>query len=347
MAKPEVGLPLGVAIVGLGRAGMIHFKGVGNNKKMKLLYLVDVETERIENLVKTQFLGDQVRSIHPSKLDSILGDDKLHIVIVTTPTFSHEQYVKSALEKGKAVFCEKPLAESLERVEQCYQLAEEKSTPLFCAFQRRYDPGFRRIREQVAAGQVGRVYVVKTCSRDSPVPSMEYLKTSGKIYHDCAVHDLDLVCYVLQEVPDSVYVKSHSWSSEIAALPDDDTAAIVLGFKSGAIALIDISRHSAYGYDQRLEVFGEEGMLKSENPKEDAVESYSQGGVTLGKCHYSFPTRYEHAYQAELDDFVEWYLDRSKSMLSAKRDTLLATILAEACEESLKKKAEVAVHFES
>ena len=345
-SSKDLDLPLGVAVVGLGRAGMIHFRGVKNNRKLRLLYLVDVDMERIKDLIKSEFLSERVKPIHPSQLSTILEDSKLHLVVVTTPTFSHEIYVKSALEKGKAVFCEKPLAEDDKRVEQCYEISEKLNIPLYCAFQRRYDPGFKRVKDQVSEGAVGKVYVVKTCSRDSPVPSLDYLKNSGRIYHDCAVHDMDLVCYVLQEAPISVYVKSHTWDPDIAAIKDDDTAVIVLGFKSGAIAVIDICRHSAYGYDQRLEVFGEKGMLKSENPIEDPVETYTQQGVALGKCHFSFPTRYAHAYQQELDDFVECILDPSKKMLSNKRDALLATRMAEACEESLKKKCEVSINFD-
>ena len=345
-ASKELDLPLGVAVIGLGRAGMIHFRGVKNNSKLRLLYLVDIDMKRIEDMIKSEFLSEFVKPIHPSELSTILEDPRLHLIVVTTPTFTHEIYVKSALQKGKAVFCEKPLAEDNVRVAQCYEISEKMNTPLYCAFQRRYDPGFKRVRDQVRDGAVGRVYVIKTCSRDSPVPSLDYLKNSGRIYHDCAVHDMDLVCYVLQEAPISVYVKSHTWDPEIAAIKDDDTAVIVLGFKSGTIAVIDISRHSAYGYDQRLEVFGEKGMLKSENPIEDPVETYTGQGVALGKCHFSFPTRYAHAYQQELNDFVECILDPSNQMLSSKRDTLLATRLAEACEESLRKKSEVTIDFE-
>ncbi|KAI6650757.1 hypothetical protein LOD99_7808 [Oopsacas minuta] len=339
----ESNLPLGVAVIGIGRAGLIHFKGIRNNCKLKLLYLVDVDMDKVSQLIERNHLGGYVKPIHPSDMSTILEDPKLHMIVVTTPSFTHEQYIIAALHKNKAVFCEKPLAPDNQRVEQCYELSEKMKVPLYCAFQRRYDPGFRRIRDQVRQGAIGKVYVVKTCSRDSPVPSLEYLKSSGRIYHDCAVHDLDMVCYVLEDIPCSVYVKSHAWDPEIAAIKDDDTAVIVLGFKSGVIAIIDISRHSAYGYDQRLEVFGEKGMLKSENPREDEVETYSQKGVTLGKCHYSFPTRYEYAYQQELDEFIECILDPTREMLSGKKDTLLATRLAEACEESLRKKAEVPI----
>ena len=336
-------LPLGVAVVGVGRAGMIHFKGIRNNSKLRLLYLVDVDIDRVQQLIKKDNLGECVKAIHSSDFSKILENPKLCLVVVTTPSFTHEPYIKSALQSGKAVFCEKPLAEDNPKVKQCYELSEKKKVPLYCAFQRRYDPGFKRIRDEVKKGAIGKVYMVKTCSRDSPVPTLDYLKNSGGIYHDCAVHDLDMVCYVLGDTPCSVYVKSHTWDPDIAAIKDDDTAVIVLGFKSGVIAVIDISRHSTYGYDQRLEVFGEKGMLKCENPQEDSVETYTQGGIALGKCHYSFPTRYEYAYQQEMDNFVECILDPTKEMLSGKKDTLLATRLAEACEESLKKKTEVSI----
>lgn len=183
-----------------------------------------------------------------------MKDPGVDAVIVTTPTDQHEYYVKSALAAGKAVFCEKPLAADQKAVIECYNLAEEVKKPLFCAFNRRFDPAMSSLRRQVKEGKIGDIYQVKTTSRDSPLPSIAYLKVSQGIFHDCAVHDIDLVCWIVGEEPCSVFAQGHAFDQDIRAIGDMDSVAIVLKFPSGIIAAIDLSRHSQYGYDQRLEV---------------------------------------------------------------------------------------------
>ena len=113
-----------------------------------------------------------------------------------------------SLQAGKAVFTEKPVAEETKAVERVYQLAEKVKRPMFCAFNRRFDPSFDAIYRQVRAGQLGQVHQIKLTSRDSPLPSEAYLKISGGIFHDCMVHDIDLMTYVLGEYPIEVYTVS-------------------------------------------------------------------------------------------------------------------------------------------
>lgn len=184
----------------------------------------------------------------------MLKDPSVDAVIVTTPTNQHEQYVHSALTARKAVFCEKPIATSEKAITECYDLAERVERPLFCAFNRRFDHGMCSLRNQVKTGKIGQLYQIKTTSRDSPLPSIAYLKISRGIFHDCAVHDIDMVCWIAGEEPSGVFAQGSAFDPEIGALGDVDTVAIVLKFPSGIIASIDLSRHSTYGYDQRLEV---------------------------------------------------------------------------------------------
>ena len=182
--------------------------------------------------------------------------------MVATPTNEHEYFVRTALSAGKAVFCEKPIASNMPAIMQCYDLAEKVSKPLFCAFNRRYDAAMASLRERVLAGEIGRLYQLRTTSRDSPLPSMAYLRISKGIFHDCAVHDIDMVCWIAGEGPREVYAQGSAFHPDIAAMGDVDTVAIVLKFpSSGVVASIDLSRHSQYGYDQRLEVGGGVGCV--------------------------------------------------------------------------------------
>jgi len=116
----------------------------------------------------------------------------------------HEDIVIKALQAEKAVFCEKPIAENRSDTAKCYEIAEKVGKPLFCAFNRRFDPSYLNVQCRVRRGEIGYVHMIKTVSRDSPLPSIEYLKISGGIFHDCLVHDIDIITWILGEYPDKV-----------------------------------------------------------------------------------------------------------------------------------------------
>ncbi len=183
-----------------------------------------------------------------------MKDTNVDAVIVATPTTYHETLVRRGLKAHKAVFCEKPVAAEIDRIRECYELSEEVKRPLFCAFNRRFDHAMSNLRDRVNRGEIGKVYQIKTTSRDSPLPAIAYLKISKGMFHDCAIHDIDMVCWIVGEQPESVFAQGSAFDPEIKAIGDVDTIAIVLKFPSGVIASIDLSRHSQYGYDQRLEV---------------------------------------------------------------------------------------------
>lgn len=153
---------------------------------------------------------------------------------------------------------------------------------------------------------MGKVLTVKVCSRDSPLPTIEYLAASGRIFHDCAVHDIDMTINILGEYPTKVMAMARANIKEIADIKDFDTVGIMLWFESGALGIIDLSRHAVYGYDQRLEVFGEKGMIKAENqiPIQN-VETYSSRSVSKAPIAYSFPSRYADSYEIELLHFLD------------------------------------------
>lgn len=251
---------IGVALCGFGRAGQIHFNGLRVSHRCVLKYVVDqVEdtqvSERIRSILTTYNMDSITKLVGIDEYQSVvLKDPEVHAVVVATPTFTHEDYVRKALEAGKAVFCEKPIAADMKAIASCYDAAARANLPLFCAFNRRFDPGMAKVQQQVREGKIGQIYQIKTTSRDSPRPSIDYIKISHGMYHDCAVHDIDMVCWVVGEEPVGVLAQGVTFDPEIKAVGDVDTIAIILKFPSGVLATIDLSRHSSYGYDQRLEV---------------------------------------------------------------------------------------------
>ena len=242
-----------LALCGLGRAGSIHFKGIRLNHRCKLKYLVEDEVEKAKRALSTYNVTG-IKVLPGKDFQVVLDDKEVQAVIIATPTFTHESYCIQSLRAGKAVFCEKPIAETIENSALCYNEAEKAGKILFCAFNRRFDPSMVDIQAKVRDGVLGKVHVIKTTSRDSPLPSMEYLKISGGMFHDTAVHDLDVICWMLNEEPVTVHAMGHTHAQTIKELQDVDTIIISMKFPSGALSVTDLSRHSTYGYDQRIEV---------------------------------------------------------------------------------------------
>ena len=242
-----------VALCGLGRAGSIHFKGMRLNHRCKLKYIVEDEVEKAKRALSTYNMTG-VKVLAGNDFHIVLEDKEVQAVIVATPTFTHESFCIQSLRAGKAVFCEKPIAEEIENSALCYKEAEKAGKILFCAFNRRFDPSITYIQAKVADGDLGKVHVIKTTSRDSPLPSVQYLKISGGMFHDTAVHDLDVICWMLNEEPVTVHAMGHAHAAFIEELQDVDTIIITMKFPSGVLSVTDLSRHSTYGYDQRIEV---------------------------------------------------------------------------------------------
>jgi len=255
--------------------------------------------------------------------------------LIATPTFTHEDFITGSLSSGKAVFSEKPISQDPSGTARCYQRAADVEKPLFCAFNRRFDPSFASVRDRVMKGEVGHVSRIKTVSRDSPLPSLDYLKISGGLFHDCAVHDIDLITWTLGELPHTVYCAATSLIPEIGAIQDVDSAVITLTFPSGTIAQVDLSRFSIYGYDQRLEVFGPLGMLDVKNETPNNSVFSRENGSQEDPIYYSFPSRHCDGYRIELEHFLDVVQGKVEMSVTAEMTSAVSKI-ADACEESVK-----------
>lgn len=324
---------MGIAIFGVGRAGVIHLTSLLKNPRVKLLYIVEEDKSKWDSLRSYWSLTD-TKFLSGTDASQVYNDQNVRAVVVTSPTYTHENIVKNALEHNKAVFCEKPIAEDMDKSRRCFEKAKEVGEPLFAAFNRRFDAAYASVRERVRNGEVGHVNTIKVCSRDSPLPSIEYLKISGGIFHDCAVHDIDMMVWILGEYPIRVAVAASANIPEIAEIGDFDTVAIVLTFASGTVGMIDLCRYSNYGYDQRLEVFGFKGMVKVENqqPIQGLETTY---GLERKTCpmYYSFASRYQNAYVNEMEHFLN-VLEGKEQLKVDPQDTLAVSKIASACEEA-------------
>jgi len=319
--------PIRISLLGLGRAGGFHLESIRALPDAVLVQVHDADAQR----------ASQVAEEHGARVasgpDEATGATDVDAVVVATPTATHFAYVEAALAAGKPVLSEKPLGTSLEQIDRCFELSAAREAPLLVAFQRRFDPSFSAVAEAVRAGTLGRLQFIRSVSRDSPVPSLEYLRTSRGIFHDCVVHDFDLVCHVAGAPPEQVFAYGASLLPEIAALDDVDNVVVSLRFPSGLLASIDVSRQGPHGYDQRLEVCGTDGMLEAENRPQNTVVFSGAEGSTRAPIDYSFPTRYFDAYRAEFACFLSCVRGEA-SVPITHRDVRLNHRIAEAAELS-------------
>ena len=233
-----------VALVGLGRAGHFHMESVLQLPGIvRLAWVIDIDTE------KAKRIATEKGCRWSSSLDAALaGPDAVDAVIIASATDTHFPYIMQALNADKAVLAEKPISHELNEVVEAVELAKQKNLAFVCGYQRRADRHFRELKRQLDAGAIGNLKLLKTCSRDNPIPPMEYLRTSGGIFHDMLIHDFDMLDFLSGgQIPESVTATGHAYHPEIKAMGDVDTCAVMFKYPSGLIAMVDTSRDASYG----------------------------------------------------------------------------------------------------
>lgn len=290
--------PLRIGLLGLGRAGNFHLQSLQLIDGAQVAYVYDIDQD------KASAIAQKHNCVAARSADEAIESADVDAVIVATPTDLHREYVLKSIAGRRPVLTEKPLGRHLQEIDDCFDQATRASVPLFVAFQRRFDPSFRSLVTGVKSGNIGQLQFVRSVSRDNPVPAADYIRISGGIFHDCMVHDLDMVCHIVGDYPTHMSAFGSSFISDIGELGDFDNVIGSLTFATGVHATIDINRKSCYGYDQRIEAFGGDGMLLAENHHTTSVTQAGEKGFTRPPVDYSFPTRYRDAYRLELECFV-------------------------------------------
>jgi myo-inositol 2-dehydrogenase/D-chiro-inositol 1-dehydrogenase len=283
-----------LVLVGTGRIGTVHMNNIFSLTRAVMVGVCEVLGDR-----KVEY-ANKIGCKGYATINEALEDDSNPFdgVLVCTPTQTHYEVVKTSLLGGKHVFCEKPISLNLQESDECYEIAKAKGLFLLCAFQRRYDPNFMKVKDVVSKGGVGTLQKVRTVSRDNPVPSIEYLKSSGGIYHDCLSHDIDLIRWVTGKEPVEVFSYATNFIDAIKNIDDFDNVDCILKFENGIIGNIDVSRKAVYGYDQTITCLGDKGMVTADNRQPTTVVHSTETGITRDPNCYSFPTRYPEAYTA-------------------------------------------------
>ena len=323
------------AVLGAGRIGSIHAANAAAHPHATVKSVFDPNRDAAGALA--QKLGASVAT------DADAAIASAGAVLICSSTDTHVDFIVKAARAGKAIFCEKPIDLDLGRVEGALKELEKASVPFLIGFNRRFDPSFAALQSAVRAGEIGRVEKVTIISRDPRPPPAQYVKVSGGLFRDMMIHDFDMARWLLGDEPVTVYAEgSNLVDPAIGAAGDVDTAMVVMRTADGKLCHIQNSRRATYGYDQRLEVFGEKGMLQAGNVVESTVVRSGAGGVTSTKPLDFFLQRYADAYRSEMEHFVTAVLQK-KPLSCTAQDGRKALLLAEAAVESLKARKPVEV----
>ena len=329
---------LKVGLLGAGRIGQVHAVNIAGNLRSTLVAVADVYPQAAETLAAKY--GAEARSV-----DDVLNDPDIDAVLIASSTDTHSDLIEAATAAGKAVLCEKPVDLSLERAKACLEAAAQTGKPVMIGFNRRFDPNFGALKAASAAGEIGKAELLSITSFDPAPPPVSYIKVSGGLFRDMMIHDFDMANFVMGERPVTIRaVGSSIVDPEIGEAGDVDTAVVTMTYADGKIAVIKNSRRAVYGYDQRVELLGSEGLLQAENMLENTVVKSTTAGVASAKPTYFFLERYMPAYAVEWEAFVAAMLDGAPMPVTLE-DGIAALAMAEAATESAKSGQAVEVTY--
>jgi myo-inositol 2-dehydrogenase/D-chiro-inositol 1-dehydrogenase len=296
-----------VGLVGTGRIGQIHARTLAMMPGVNLVAVTDINQESARACAAA-FGAPRVADNYRALLD----DRTIQAVIICSSTDTHAPFITQAAEAGKHIFCEKPIAADLDKIDAALAAVERAGVRLMIAFNRRFDANHRRIKQAIESGEIGVPHRLHIVSRDPAPPPIDYIKVSGGLFFDMTIHDFDMARFLLGDV-DEVYAAGGVMvDPRIGAAGDIDTAVITLKFTSGALGTIENSRQAVYGYDQRVEVFGSKGTARSENWYPNAVTVSTAQSVARDLPLNFFLERYLGSYQAEMEAFVRCLSDGTR-----------------------------------
>jgi len=292
---------INVGVIGAGRIGRLHAENLMYRiPEANLVAVSDILVDAARQVAAGLGVKAAYQDYRP-----ILDDKDVDAVLICSSTDTHAQIIEDAAQAGKQIFCEKPIALDLAKIDHALGVVEQAGVKLQIGFNRRFDPNFKRAREAVAAGEVGTPHLLRITSRDPAPPPIAYVKVSGGIFVDMTIHDFDMARYLIGGEVEQIYAAGGVMvDPEIGKAGDIDTALITLHFANGVLGAIDNSRKAVYGYDQRVEVFGSAGMVACSNNTPNSAVVSDATGVRGALPLFFFVERYTESYVAEMKAFI-------------------------------------------
>ncbi len=321
---------LRVGIIGAGRIGRVHAETLAFRlPEAQTVAITDINRDAAQALAERCSIPSVVSSV-----DDILGDKSIEAVLICSSTDTHADLIARAAKAGKHIFCEKPIALELDKIDTALAAAKAAGVKLQIGFNRRFDSNFLRVRQAVASGEIGKPSLMHIISRDPAPPPMAFVRTSGGIFRDMMIHDFDMARYLMGEEVEEIYAAGGVLVEPAFKAEDDlDTAFVVLHFKSGAIGTIDNSRKAVFGYDQRVEILGSKGKIASENRFANEVVVSGEKSVYTDLPLNFFMQRYTESFALELQLFVQAVLEGKPTPVTGE-DARVPVVMALAARKS-------------
>lgn len=323
-------MTLTFGVIGTGRIGQLHINCLGMKKDVKVKWISDLYCDKMSEWIEKAGIENKTKDYR-----DILNDPEVDAIVICSPTDTHVDIIKEASAKGKHIFCEKPISLSLEEAEEAVEAIQKANVKLQMGFNRRFDKNFKQLQDILSKNELGNTQMLRITSRDPEPPPIEYIKRSGGLFMDMTIHDFDMARYIMQSEIIEVYATGEALvNPEIAKYDDIDTALITLKFENGSIAMIENCRRSVYGYDQRIEILGDNGAIDVGNEQSSTLNYHRTDGIRRDNPPYFFLERYSDAYKVEMDEFIKAVLNDTDVLCSIE-DGFKAQQIALRCKESL------------
>lgn len=327
-----------LGLIGCGRIGQLHAKNIAKMQDAKLIALADVDIQRARSLASELGVEKVFGDYHE------LLEEEMDGVLICSSTETHLEIIERASKTTEYIFCEKPLTKNLEEAEKVLDIVRRSGVKIQVGFNRRFDPNFSHLKTQVESGVIGKPLVLKITSRDPDFPSLEYLLVSGGIWVDMTIHDFDMARFLFGEVEEVYSTGSVLLKPELHTLGDLDTVVTVLRFRSGALGVIDNCRRAVYGYDQRIEVLGDKGMVEVPNLRPVWTIRNDSAGAHMDRIYNFFQDRYEQSFVREIESFVKCIREGGEPLVTCE-DGVKALVLAFSAQKSFRENRPIKVEW--
>jgi myo-inositol 2-dehydrogenase/D-chiro-inositol 1-dehydrogenase len=321
---------LKIAVIGTGFIGSVHANNIARHPGAELVAVNDANFEFAKKAAATT----GAKAV--ADIAEILENKNIEALVIGTPTNTHVEYLTRAARAGKAIYCEKPIGLDYAEAVKAVTAVRETGVPVMLGFNRRFDASHAAVKQAVEKGEVGKIEIVQLTSRGPQPPSIEYVKSSGGQMRDQTIHFFDLLRWLTGDEAVEIYAIGGALvSAAIGEAGDVDTSIVSLRMASGALCQIDSSRRAAYGYDERIEVFGSEGMAESRRQNFRGMALYKGRTVIEDGLHPGWFERIEASYYRALDAFLH-SVAQGTAPTPSLEDGLKAQLMADKATESLK-----------
>jgi myo-inositol 2-dehydrogenase / D-chiro-inositol 1-dehydrogenase len=321
---------LKVAVIGTGFIGSVHARNIARHPGTDLVAVNDANFE----FAKKAAADTGAQAV--ADIAEIFDNKNIEAVVIATPTNTHVEYLTRAASAGKAIYCEKPIGLDYKEAEKAVSAVRKTGVPVMLGFNRRFDASHAAVKQAVEKGEVGKIEIVQLTNRGPQPPTIEYVKVSGGQMRDQTIHFFDLLRWLTNDEPVEIYAIGGALvSAAIGEAGDVDTSIVSLRMVSGALCQIDSSRRADYGYDERIEVFGSEGLAESRRQNFRGMALYKGRTVIEDGLYPGWFERIEASYYKALDAFLQSVVKGAAPSPSLE-DGLNAQLIADKATESLK-----------